>query len=345
MAEQTLELLQLAKTEVSPDSLKNYFTKKIIPTKGFKCLIRHFSRFNKWDAEKFYDQLIQSIKKQTLEDLLYNEKGELNFYGRSKVLWLGAFNNIDSLRNIITYLKNLDLKTQTIIEAKKYLPENSTININFYFVLSGGSPAFSIGNENGIDVLQLPRLSNDEINIQRLLNNIAHESHHSGLFSYLSEYSPSLLEDSRFNLLGTIVAEGIPTYYINNLPKKLNEIYQTDDPLDKQVIADWNKHLSSIKELYRIAELDIAKSMEGKLTEQELFERWLSGAQGAAYILGTDMFDTIDRCFSVDITIEIIKDIRKLLFYYNEGAKKLTEENKFIFNTELVEMIMKTKYN
>ena len=345
MAEQSLDLLQLAKTDVTSDSLKDYFNKYIAPTKGFKCLIKHFSRINKWDSDKFYDHLLNSIKNQFGQESLYDDSGELNFSVRSKILWREAFNNIDSLRSIITYLKSLDLRTPTYNKAKKYLPENSSINIKFYFVLSGGSPAFSIGKENGIDILQLPQLSNGELNLQRLLDNISHENHHSGLFSYLSDHSPSLLEDSRFILLGTLMAEGIPTYYINNQPEKLNEVYQTNDPLDKQVFADWNKHLSNIDELYRIAELDILKSIEVMLTEKELYERWLSGAQGAAYILGTDMFYIIDKCFGKVAAIEIIQDVRKFLYYYNEAAIRLNETNRFLFNAELVEKIMNINFN
>lgn len=67
----------------------------------------------------------------------------------------------------------------------------------------------------------------------------------------------------------------------------------------------------------------------------------MSGTQGAAYILGSDMFSVIDKYLGVDAAKPVACDYRKFLTIYNRAAEKANKSgnNYFIFNEELVDKV------
>ncbi len=48
---------------------------------------------------------------------------------------------------------------------------------------------------------------------------------------------------------------------------------------------------------------------------------WMAGTQGPAYVLGSDMFSTIDSHLGREAAFEVARDYRQLLVIYNRAAK------------------------
>ncbi|MDQ7816915.1 MAG: DUF5700 domain-containing putative Zn-dependent protease [Melioribacteraceae bacterium] len=340
MAENTISFINYARFEPDLKKVKERFYQSIATTDGYRCLIKHLSRFNQWDDEKYFDYLINvtGIVNGNVQNV--NDKNDI-----AKKIWKKAFIQTDSLKKIIEKLKEYELNSKALILARKYLPLESNINISFFFIIHGSTPAFSLGKSNAIDLLHIPKKKDGEPDIERLITIIAHEIHHSGFFDYIQKNNPGCLTDNRFTLLGTMVAEGMPTYYINQMPDKLNELKNSDSVFDLEVAKDWEKYGSNLITLFKKAEIDIKRNLDNSLIQDEIFNDWMKGAQGAAYVLGANMFYIIDKYLGLEYAIEVLKDFKKLLAVYNQAVYLAQNDSKtfFLFDNELITLIQNTK--
>ena len=223
--------------------------------------------------------------------------------------------------------------------AAEFLPPETALTANFYFVLFGHSTAFSVGKENGFDFLQLSRTKDGKIDVKELTEIFAHEIHHTG-FAYLQNKNLGDVVKSNDNIVltGLLAAEGMPTYFIDQPWKHLDEYKSKKGTIYPQVAADWERHSARLKELYREAETDMKQNLTGKIPMKELMNRWIaSDAKGAVYVLGADMMSVIDSYLGRKAVLDLALDYRKLLSVYNRAAKKAIEKGKrlFIFNEEL----------
>lgn len=340
MAESIISLINYARIEPDVKKVKELYYHTITTTEGYKCLIKHLSRFAYWDDEKYFDYLLNEIF--IVNGIVQNvyDKNDL-----SKKLWKKVFNQTDSLKKIIAELKQYDLHSKALILSRKYLPPESNINISFYFIIHGSTPAFSIGKSNAIDLLHIPKKKDGQLDIERLITTIAHEIHHSGFFDYIQKTNPACLSDSRFTLLGTMVAEGMPTYYINQMPEKLDDLMNSSSEFDIEVAKDWEKHGSNLLTLFKKAQTDIKRNLDNSITHEEIFNDWMKGAQGAAYVLGANMFKVIDKYLGLEHALEVLIDFKKLLTVYNQ-AVYLAQNDKqtlFQFDNEIITLIQSTK--
>jgi hypothetical protein len=333
MAENSIKWIQHAKFSSDTTYLKKIFNESIANTNGYKCIIKHLSRFELWDDKKYFEYLLLY---SGIENKKISGSGvKINI---AKQLWRFAFRQPDSLMKTVELIKNFDLGSKALTLAKKYLPHDATINTSFYFVINGLTPAFSIGKMNGIDILHIPKDKDGKIDFDELIAIVAHEMHHSGFLNYVMEKNPKYLLDDRYSLLGTIIAEGMPTYFINRMPEKLSNVNYNINPLDHEILKDWEKHGRNLSVLYKTAEIDFSKNLENKLAQAEILKNWMEGAQGAAYILGADMFATIDNFLGHESAIEVLKDIKKFLDIYNNAAKIANSKgkDKYIYSDKLL---------
>jgi len=86
---------------------------------------------------------------------------------------------------------------------------------------------------------------------------------------------------------------------------------------------------------------DIAKGMIGEVEGKPLYQKWLDGYQGDAYILGKAMVRLIDQRLGRDKLINLTRDYRKLLVLYNQTALKADAKGAqwFVFETRLAQAV------
>ncbi len=182
MVERGIAWLELIASGAAEAEIKAFYLDQIATTLGCRSIIHHWERFRKWDAEEFYTFIMTALGRIPSDSQVENEDGTLTSFGRRRRAWMWALLNTEQLKKDLEVLRQFDLN-QSVALAKKYLPQEAQVKADFYFVLFGASNAFSVGIENGYDVLQLPR-SGDRLDMESILQTLAHELHHTG-FEFL----------------------------------------------------------------------------------------------------------------------------------------------------------------
>ncbi len=341
MAEKAIEWLEFIRSGADSASLRKAFMEKIAPTKGCQAIIHHWARFKKWNEEEFFYFLMRALDNPPSQEPRTNKDGTLTDFGIRRKLWLDALANPEKLRKNIAALKKAALKDTAMALAKKYLPQEAIISNDFYIVLFGASSAFSVGRENGFDLLQLPKTDEGSIDIQRTIQTLAHEMHHTG-FSYChDQYMSEVKNSENILLVGLLAAEGMPTYFINKPFDQLEKLKSSKEESNRQLAKDWKTHLARLPELYVKAAKDVQLNLEGKIGQKEIFKNWMSGMQGPAYVLGANMFFIIEKYLGVDSARVVARDFRRFLLMYNAAAKKAKRQGDpcFIFDEDLVDKV------
>jgi hypothetical protein len=336
-----IEWLEFISSGASAEAIKKYFMTNVAPTRGCQSIIHHWARFMAWNDETFYKFIMTALDLMPTDEKIKNKDGSLSALGRRRELWLKALKNTNILKKDLENLKTIDFNRQSIQMAKKYLPEEAVLETDFYFVLFGHSTAFSVGKENGFDFLQLPKKADGSIDIGELTTTFAHELHHTGFGYVMKKNMKDVKNEGNILLLGILVAEGMPTYFIDQPWKHLEEYKTRTNSLYHEVAADWERHSQRLEELYKAAEKDILSNLEGKIAQKELMEKWMSGYKGAGYVLGADMIGVIDKYLGQKAALDLALDYRRLLIVYNQAARKAAQKgNKiFIFDEDLAEKI------
>jgi hypothetical protein len=341
MAERCLTWLEFINTGANNMAIREYFMKNVAPTKGCQSIIHHWERFKKWDEDEFYKFIMTALDKMPHEEEIHSKDGSLTMFGRRRLLWKNALYDPEQLRDDLEMLKEINLKDDAFSLAKKHLPEKTIIENDFYIVLFGHSSAFSVGKENGFDLLQLPKNEKGDIHADEVIRIFAHEMHHTGFDYWIRKNLATVKNQDKLLLIGILAAEGMPTYFIDQPYNHLQEYKSKEDSIYQEVASDWERYTARLNNLYREAEEHIRLNLEGKLGQKEIMEIWMSGAKGAAYVLGADMLSIIDHYLGHDKAVQVAIDYRQFLKIYNQAAKKAHEQGRscFIFNQELAERI------
>jgi len=338
MAEKAIEWLEFIKDEQDLEKIKKYFMTEVAPTEGCRSIIKHWQRFRNWNEDIFFNFIMEALNRIPTDKSLKNEDGSLTPFGLRQSLWLQALNNTERLRADLKRLKGAKLREAALDLARKYLPEEADISNRFYVVLFGASSAFSVGEENGYDLLQLPKGPDGQLDLQNIVETFAHEMHHSGFLNCTDQHMSEVKNKERIMLPGILAAEGMPTHFINRVKENLHLLKSSPNEISRQLASQWEENLSRLPELYQEAEKDIELNMKGEIGQKEIFEKWVSGLQGAAYVLGSDMFSVIERYLGLEEAKNVARDYRLLLSVYNAAAEKARAagENLFMFDKEQV---------
>ena len=259
---------------------------------------------------------------------ILDEDGSLTWFGKRRKLWQNALKNTDRLKEDIKKLKNMNLTKRSIEIVRPFLPAEADLNNNFYVVLFGASNAFSVGNRNGFDLLQMARYDDGSLNVENITLIFAHELHHTGFASANNKNMGKIESEDKIFLAGAITAEGMATYFIN-------KPHETPD-------EHWKKHLRNTDIYYKKAEEHIRKSLNGEVEKSKIVDYWLSGYVGKAYALGVDMFSVIEKYSGINAAINLARDYRKMLIIYNTAAKKgiSAGEDLYLFDDALAKKIL-----
>jgi len=118
--------------------------------------------------------------------------------------------------------------------------------------------------------------------------------HHSGFSSAIEQNLGATAADDRITLPGVLAAEGLATYFVTPPFAGLDTWRESLDPAERQLAADWDRHLADMPSLFAQAATDIEVGLSGESTTAGLMQRWLGGMQGPAYGLGVDMMWMIE---------------------------------------------------
>lgn len=332
MTDEALDWLQLIKDGAGKDEIREYFMTHVAPAEGCQSIVHHWERFMEWDSDRFLTFVLEGLGKIECDRPLENADGSLTALGRRRMLWTSALENLDQLKRDVATLKQMRLTDTAAALAARYLPQNAQLRADFCIVLFGGSSACSIGGENGFGMLQMPRKEDGSLDFEDALRTFAHELHHTG-FASLND---SIVSNNT-KLVGILAAEGAPTYFIDGFPGQADIYARSHDKIQNDVARDWYKHRKRLPELYAQAALDIERNLTGEASTGELFDTWMGGIKGPAYVLGADMYATIDRYLGLDSAKAVIGDHRKLLTIYNAAARKANAggEECFLFDDSL----------
>ncbi|MFC1529672.1 DUF5700 domain-containing putative Zn-dependent protease [Gemmatimonadota bacterium] len=341
MAETMIDWLESAAAGVPEDSLRSRFFEEIAPTLGCQAIIWHWARFREWNEELFYDFILEGMGLKEGEGPLVDDQGIMTSLGKRRSLWTAALAAPDRLRELLHSLREAELRRPAARLATKYLPRDTDITNEFYVVLFGGSSAFSVGDVNGYDLLQMPLDHQGNLDIPEIERTFAHELHHTG-FSNSAGFGMQDLEDSSsIDLIGLLVVEGMATRLVSRTDDHL-EHYRTAPGANARGIArDWDRLLPQLPDLYRQAERDIRRNFEGEVDLTTLLGYWVEGYQGPAYILGSDMIALIEDNLGRKVLRSLPSDYRLFLDIYNRAAEKAARrgEEVFLFDTALVEAV------
>lgn len=337
MAEATIDWLEYVKSGESDDAIRELFFQNVAPTEGCQAIIRHWARFMEWNEEIFYDYILEALGRIETDTPLQNEDGTPTPLGRRRALWTGALENTRRLRENLAALREADLKESSLRLARHYLPKGADVTNSFHVVLFGGSSAFSVGEVNGYDLLQMPLMDDGILNLEQIRLTFAHEMHHSGFSNAATEGMGEVENEDNIILAGILAAEGMATWLINRPLDHLEDYRTGSNTTNRLVAQDWDRLLPQLPDIYERGGTDIRLNLEGNLDMSELQEYWLSGYQGPAYILGSDMVATIEEYLGLKAVRSIAKDYRELLELYNRAARRANRRGaaKYLFDEAL----------
>lgn len=330
MVEIGIDWLDLINSGANDDAVRAFYMEHIVPTRGCRAIIQHWARFRRWDAEELFSFIMTGLGRIPSEEKTEEEDGSLTFFGMRRQLWREAADNTERMRRDLLSLKQADMQ-QGIRIARSFLPGEAVLDAGFSFVLFGASTAFSVGRENGFDFLQLPRTSEGSLDIDRIVGIIAHELHHAGFAALHKKTMAEVSDQDRLMLLGILAAEGMPTYFIDEMQIRIHEYRNSRNEVMNRVAADWDNHSRRLDELFRQAEKDLWANLEGRMSQQDIMTEWMAGYKGPAYVLGAKIIEVVDTYLGREAAISIAGDYRKLIRLYNRAAGIAESRGKEVF--------------
>lgn len=342
MAEKTVDWLEYINTGANDDEVKEYFVNNIAPTGGCKAIIDHWARFMEWDAEKLYEFIMKALGKMPCEEPTRDEDGNLTGFGRRSIYWQEALQNPQALKRDIIALKEANVLSSSAGKTREFLPADAPLQVDFYVVMFGGSNAFAVNNKNGFDLLQMPKLEDGSIDVESVVGIFAHEIHHVGFSKNTNNHMKDVKDEGKIKLLAILAAEGMPTYFIDDVERNLEKFKQSPDPGRRKIAQTWEEYITDRQQLFENAARDIKANLAGDIDNSEIFEKWMGGIKGPAYFVGYHMFKTIDENLGTEAAIPVAEDYRQFLKLYNQAAKKANADGStcYVFDDSLTEEIL-----
>ncbi|MEJ2628982.1 MAG: hypothetical protein P8078_10540, partial [bacterium] len=214
-------------------------------------------------------------------------------------------------------------------------PQDAVINSTFYFYVYGDIESPLMGMENGIDLFNLPRDNRDNIEYEKIINKIIHWSFYDSFEEYAAEINKNIHMEEKIFLVKILAKLGIASYFFANTEESFldnSKYYMYDYP---QV---WESQYNRLPELYIVADRDLQNCLKGEIKEDELESYWLKGKVSPASVLGYNMVSMINDYLGREKVIEVVKDYRKLIFYYDRASQTAYQQGKdeYRFDKRLV---------
>lgn len=271
---------------------------------------------------------------------------------------------IDKIKSITQDEINITLK-----KALDWSLPDTKIDVTILISFDIGGAAWAYKSENGKNYIMysVPFLPDESGNFNKdfFLYTIAHEIHHIGfpIDTVLSLYNYEQLKDtSRLKLYTDFIAgmikEGMAQKFCSNAPNKfsskpyINEIFASTP----KGIENWDYFISDFENIHDSAQVFLKQIVNGQITNPEKFYKrydnywtWRAGnienkefVFGRRYYYGAELLGVVNMALSKEPLYKIMKDYRKLPYYYNIAIKKLrpNDYENYIFEDEIVNAIL-----
>lgn len=305
----------------------------MLSTKAYQTMFRHYNR--SWRP----NHLPEDVFKRMILSLKFPEEYKMGENQRADamlVFWKKNYECLDKFKSDIELLSRINLTAliqQGVSDAQKWLPKSMKIP-DFYFFIhpNGGSTAFAINGSQGYDFFQLDRDKNGDIDVQKLVDAISHESHHLGLEPKATAFI-NAKDSLAYNFLMTFVAEGTASKFVDNMPggfiPKVSKGRTKN--FDSTITNIWDSYTKTEKELFSQFEADFQKIYSGVFNSDSIQARranyWLSGQKGRAYFIGAELFGAIYSAFGKKTMFSVMEEPKLVLKYYNRAIQKLTKKH------------------
>lgn len=263
-----------------PEQKVSSMLDSVLSTEAYEIMFRHYTNHLPVDVFK---RMIMSLR---FEDQ-YTE-GENSRADQMLPFWKKYYSDLRLYKRNLKQLKKADLH-KLIIDgvafAKSWLPPDWAIpDFTLSIHPNGGSTAFALGTVQGYDFFQLPRDDQGDINIDKLIGMISHESHHLGNHGRIP-CAMSASDTIAFRFLSMFVGEGTANKLVNNYPG--SRVPRVDpsrkaavfgDPLTKKY---WLQYSNKESTLFDHFITSFQKAYSGKLSYKDLNKEignyWLNG--------------------------------------------------------------------
>jgi hypothetical protein len=299
----------------------------ILATRPLGIMFKHYNR--SWRPH----HLPEPVFKKMIMSLRFEGEyspGENDRADAMRIRWKEFYGNLPLYERNLRQLEEADLPRligEGVRYAQEWLPPGWIIP-DFYFpvIPNGGSPAFAIEGAQGYDFFQLPRDVPGNIEWDRLLGTIAHESHHLGNRP-LSAGSMAPADSRAFRVMSLCVGEGTATEFISGAPGGLvppipglrYHVFQGDAKLN----AAWDALVLEEPAIFEHLIASLEKASSGSLSEEdfqtEIRTYWLNGFIGRDYFLGCELFGAIFHAFGKKGVFAAMRDPRKLFELYDRA--------------------------
>jgi hypothetical protein len=326
-----LNVLEAMKANVSYEAVAVKID-SVLNTKPYQIMFQHYNR--SWRPnhlpEQVFKRMILSLKFKEQYTKGENQRADAMF-----ALWQKEYENLDLYKKNLLLLEKIKLPKliqKGVSDAQKWLPASMKIP-DFYFFIhpNGGSTAFAINGNQGYDFFQLDKTPDGLIDIQKLINVIAHESHHLGLKTKQKPLKSS--KDSlAYQFLMTFVAEGTASKFVDNLPggripKISKKGSRNFDVATKHI---WKQYSEEEQAIFASFETDFEKIYNGTYNQDSVQYRittyWLSSLKGRAYFVGAELFGAIYKAFGKKKLFDVMEDPTLLLKTYNSAVAILNKK-------------------
>lgn len=202
--------------------------------------------------------------------------------------------------------------------VRSYLPTEAKLRATVYIVVKPRSNSFvyELTTNPAVFLYLDPAITKQEFE-----NTVAHELHHVGLASLSTSNSahktPTTSGREQARRLVGAFGEGLAMLAAAGGPEVHPHQHSS-----AEVRARWDRDLHNVAEDLRLVEAFLLDVAAGKLDESRQHEKAMSffGTQGPWYTVGWTMAVTVEKAKGRSALIECMKDLPKLLVYYNQAA-------------------------
>ncbi len=200
--------------------------------------------------------------------------------------------------------------------VRSYLPPEARLKATVYIVIKPQSNSFvyDLKTDPAIFLYLDPSKTRAQFE-----NTVAHELHHIGLASQPDRTDAALAPSVRAAVewLGAF-GEGLAMLAAAGSPEA--HPHRDSPPEDR---ARWDRDSKNLTQDMRALEAFLLSVTKGELDENQRREKGMSffGIQGPWYTVGWRMAATVEKAKGRAELLECMRDMRRLLFAYNDAAK------------------------
>ncbi|GFZ32949.1 hypothetical protein CSC2_34750 [Clostridium zeae] len=290
----------------SSKSISTEMVKEYYETPGMIFLKKHLKNYG---GLEFTEELLLHL----LEDINLNKQilSKDNIFLKSMKLGLSY---VDIVKEDFSKLHFNDVIEKAINLADIYLPKKISGDSIIYLLYGIRGTGITLRSEIAIDLCDEYLNNNGHINIERLINLIAHELHHievNKLLNKRKQNEDNLKKQILIDFVGELMSEGVAYYYLPS-------------PYDKEGMLNikWNNNIRNLDSIMFELNNYVEKILDGQIVDlNDLGHLFNEGLKG--YTAGYTMVKLIDKTFGKDKVINCLEDCFMFIELYNQSLKKL----------------------